>query len=467
MKTNILHHLLFFGASFITVVGMFTWGEHLKNIAPTKHVVIHSAAPTQLTELAIQQPLIRTTPITPLARQALALQKRLRESQGYSPPLFVLTPALTDRQELLTHATVVSFTHPDTGEEVGTWDTSIQKYPTWLTLSTGIASASFAVNPKRIVEYFARNGYPELISPPIHTIVQSTVTNKRGVTHAETTAIARAGFTFNVSEVSSQIAQAIQSGTPTLTIPLKHDNGRVYFASSSGIVVMDLLGVGQSNFARSDAGRDFNIRRALKSYLHNIIIPPGETFSFNRALDNAVTLNQGWKEALGIFDGWDLRPTPGGGICQTSTTFYRALLAAGLPIIEQYNHSLYVHYYEKYGVGLDATIFMGDKDLVFRNDTPSYMLVQAYADGYDAFINLYGVRDGRSVDLLGPYFATNAPEDLTVFNRKLHVNEIAWVQRIHRPNGETKENILVSRYKEIPIRLLAEHKKQKEETVEL
>ena len=110
---------------------------------------------------------------------------------------------------------------------------------------------------------------------------------------------------------------------------------------------------------------------------------------------------------------------------------------------------------------------MGDKDLVFRNDTPSYMLVQAYADGYDAFINLYGIKDGRTVDLEGPYFATNAPQDFKVYNRNLHVNEIAWIQRVHRPNGETEENILVSRYKEIPVRLLSEHKKQTEEKVEL
>ena len=464
VKTNILNHLLFFSASFITVVAIFTWGEYLKNQRATKHIVVHSAAP----EVHPPDDFIASpSHITPLARQALALQKRLRQSQGYAPHIFALTTAITERQELMTHRTTVSFTDTKTNEEIWSWDVSLQQYPAWLTLSTGLVSASYQVNPKRITEYFARNGYPESITPPIHSVIQSTETNRSGITHAETTTIARPGFTFNVSETANQVAQALLSGQSNVTIALQEDNGRIYYASASGIVVMDLLGTGRSNFARSTSQRDYNIRRALKSYLHNILIPPGETFSFNKVFGNAVTLNQGWKEALGIFNGSDLQPTPGGGICQTSTTLYRSLLAAGLPIEEQYNHSLYVHYYEKYGVGLDATIFMGGKDLVFRNDTPSYMLVQAYADEYDAFINLYGVKDGRSVDLEGPYFATNAPEDSKVHNRKLHVNEIAWVQRISQPNGETEENVLVSRYKEIPVRLLAEHKKQTEETVEL
>lgn len=472
MKTNILHHLIFFGASFITVIAIFTWGEFLSDKNTSKHVVIHSAAPEvpldTLGDFRASPPTIaRTKPVTPIARQALALQQRLRSSQGYAPPLFALTRALTQRQELIRQTTTLSFTHPETGEEIGHWEVSLQKYPAWLTLSTGIASASYQVNPKRIVEYLARNGYPELITPPTHSVVLSTERDRHGITRAETTQIARAGFTFNVSEAADHIADALTSGQSHLQIALQHDNGRIYFASASGVVAMDLLATGQSNFARSTAERDFNIRRALNQYLHNILIPPGETLSFNNAFGNAVTVRQGWKEALGIFNGQDLLPTPGGGICQTSTTFYRAILNAGLPIEEQHNHSLYVHYYEKYGVGLDATIFMGGKDLVFRNDTPSYLLVQAYDDEYDAYINLYGVKDGRSTELLGPYFATNAPEDFLVHNRKLHVNEIAWIQRIRRPTGETEENLLVSRYKEVPVRLLAEHKKLKEEAVEL
>ena len=55
----------------------------------------------------------------------------------------------------------------------------------------------------------------------------------------------------------------------------------------------------------------------------------------------------------------------GGGVCQVSTTMFRAALNAGLPIKERQAHAYRVHYYEEagYKAGIDATVFSPSVDL--------------------------------------------------------------------------------------------------------
>ncbi|MBD3156604.1 vancomycin resistance protein, partial [Candidatus Peregrinibacteria bacterium] len=97
-------------------------------------------------------------------------------------------------------------------------------------------------------------------------------------------------------------------------------------------------------------------------------------------------------------------PEYGGGLCQVSSTIYRAALMSGLPIVERSPHSYAVSYYAQiYGYGLDATIYIGVHDVKFINDTPGHILIQAYAEGSQAFFKFYGTDDGRSVALEGPY----------------------------------------------------------------
>ena len=123
---------------------------------------------------------------------------------------------------------------------------------------------------------------------------------------------------------------------------------------------------------------------------------------------------------------------------------------AGFPIVKRKAHSLYVTYYKQYGVGIDATIYPGTQDLVFVNDTPGPLVIQAYSEGNDAFVNFYGTPDGRTVELNGPYFASNAPEGLTYNDRPVAKTEILWVQNVTYPDGETREYKISSRYKELP-----------------
>ena len=102
----------------------------------------------------------------------------------------------------------------------------------------------------------------------------------------------------------------------------------------------------------------------------------------------------------------------GGGVCQVSTTMFRALLNTGLPITERNNHAYRVKYYENdQPVGLDAAIYLPNVDLKAINDTPAAILIQTEIDTENMIIHfkLYGKKDGRKIELSKPVLSDQAP----------------------------------------------------------
>ncbi len=197
--------------------------------------------------------------------------------------------------------------------------------------------------------------------------------------------------------------------------------------------IREVVGVGESHFAGSAPYREHNIVVGAR-LLDGILIAPGETFSFLEHI-GPIDESQGFVEGYSIIAERTVRNI-GGGICQVSTTVFRAALMAGLPIIERHPHAYRVRYYEQQSiVGLDATIFVStETDLKFRNDTPAYLLMQfeVYTDTDTIYVYLYGTKPNREVVLDGPYLSnwTPAPsEPVYLYNPELpqgHVRQTDW-----------------------------------------
>lgn len=218
-------------------------------------------------------------------------------------------------------------------------------------------------------------------------------------------------------------AQTVEIEIPLETIPPKIKTGDV-----NNLGIKDLLGRGASNFRGSIANRVFNIGHASNKF-KGILIPPGETFSFNEVLGDVSSLT-GYKQAFVIKDGKTVLGD-GGGVCQVSSTFFRAALAAGLPIIERRAHSYRVGYYEQgYPPGLDATVYAPTTDLKVLNDTPGHILIQPIFDPKASTLTfeLYGTSDGRIAKTTKPLVTgvSSPPEDLYVDDPSL-------------PTGTTKQ----------------------------
>lgn len=179
--------------------------------------------------------------------------------------------------------------------------------------------------------------------------------------------------------------------------------------------IKERIGRGTSAFAGSIAGRIFNVQHAAMK-IHGQLIAPGETFSFVKTVGD-ISAESGYQPAYIIKDGRTVLGD-GGGVCQVSTTLFRAALNAGLPILERHAHAYRVGYYEQQNskAGLDAAIFSPSVDLKFVNDTPGYILIQAYPDTKKLTLafELYGTNDGRVSEILNHivYGSIPPPEPL-------------------------------------------------------
>jgi len=185
----------------------------------------------------------------------------------------------------------------------------------------------------------------------------------------------------------------------TINLPINISQPIIKTADVNSLGIKKLVGKGVSYFKGSISSRIHNINLA-SSKLNGLLIPPGEVFSFNQALGD-VSRSTGYQEAYIIKDGRTILGD-GGGVCQVSTTLFRATLDAGLPIIERKAHAYRVSYYEQNSsVGLDATVFNPTADLKIKNDTPAYLLIQTHFDknNYCLIFELYGTSDGRSVSI--------------------------------------------------------------------
>ena len=96
--------------------------------------------------------------------------------------------------------------------------------------------------------------------------------------------------------------------------------------------------------------------------LNGVVIEPGSTFSFNESV-GTWSRNDGYRKAPVSFNG-QLIWTWGGGVCQTSSTLYNALLLAGLDLVERHRHRFAPGYVP---AGRDAAVAYSNIDLKFRN----------------------------------------------------------------------------------------------------
>jgi len=382
-------------------------------------------------------------------RIAKRLRERLRKTRG-SPPLTKLAKAIKVRQSLLKKKTAVIFSTEE-DQNYHKWDVSVSAYPTWIVPEFSLSDAKFELSSKRVQDFLDENEVVEYIKPTDVKLVGIRKDSyDEGLLRGVTDEIAKPGYVLDKEDLGDRTIDALMDDEDEVIIELEKTAGKIINKSGLKLGKLKLLASGRSDYTGSTYARKKNVQKALGNHVHNTMVKPGEEFSFNETLGGRVTLSNGWKMAKVILNGDELVDQPGGGICQASTTTFRAIVNGGFPVIERRSHSLYVSYYTKHGVGIDATIYPGTQDLVFLNDTEDYLLIQAYNEGTEAYVNIYGSPDGRKVELEGPYFAHTAPDDVTYNGRDISTKEILWFQHVKYKNGEEREYPILSRYQTLP-----------------
>lgn len=409
--------------------------------------------PTESSEAAVVNTTAASTRHDPHIAQALKLRARLLRENLLVPPAGILRNALRERQALLARQLIVRF---DAGaQSPAPWTIALADHPGWLSLTTSLLSAHYAIDPT-LVEHALRTEEIPGLARPSDARAEQIEQDEKGVLRVTIDGMAQEGYVFDSVNTAERIAQALEYDHKAITVSATVAGGGMALSLPDGQQKrLQLLAVGESDFAKSPEARIWNIKKALHERLNGIVIPADAPFSFNATLGGPVTLGKGWKEALGIFGGGTAM-TPGGGICQAATTTYRAAMFGGFPILERKSHSLYVTYYEKGGVGIDATIFPGQQNLVFVNDSGNELIMHARVDGTKATVALYGIPDGRRVAIEGPYFSTTPDRPAGLL--RLRHDQIGWLQRVEYPDGRSGEKSFISTYqKGIPSRLRKEY----------
>ena len=209
---------------------------------------------------------------------------------------------------------------------------------------------------------------------------------------------AQNGQELNVFTATIELRQGLLANKSEVELALEITEPAITEEKISSLGINDRLAIGESNFTGSTAARIQNIKVSSKKY-NGFIIKPNETFSFNTILGDVVA-STGYAPEKVIKNG-QIMYEYGGGICQVSTTLFRAAIMAGFPIVERKPHAFPVHYYEPQG--LDATIYPGSSDLRFTNDTAGPVLIQTHIIGKNIYFEIYGKSDGRTVTMNGPY----------------------------------------------------------------
>jgi vancomycin resistance protein YoaR len=171
--------------------------------------------------------------------------------------------------------------------------------------------------------------------------------------------------------------------------------------------ITQLIGTGSTDFTGSPSNRRTNITLGQKN-LNGKLVKPGGVYS---TVDELGPIEESTGFAIGlVIKNNRTIPEAGGGICQVSTTLFRAIMNAGIPIKERANHSYRVSYYERgVGPGLDATIYGPHPDFRWKNDFPNSVLVQSFIKGNVLTFEIYGTSDGRVSKIDNPTLLETLP----------------------------------------------------------
>ncbi len=240
------------------------------------------------------------------------------------------------------------------------------------------------------------------------------------------------GKEIKLDESIELIVKKLERGKDRITLPTKVQQPSIVAQTSediSKIGVRELIGSATTNFRSSPPNRVHNIENGVK-FISGSVIKPGDEFSTVGRL-GTIDQSTGYLPELVIRED-ETVPEFGGGLCQVSTTLFRAALDSGVRISERQNHSYRVSYYEP-PVGMDATIYYPRPDFKFVNDTDNYILIYGYTSGTTITFDFYGTRDGRVSEISSPvvYDITSPPESVYIDDPTLEMGEEKQIDHAH------------------------------------
>ena len=205
------------------------------------------------------------------------------------------------------------------------------------------------------------------------------------------------GREVNVAATVKEFKDRLAAGEKAFPITVKYEYPAVTEKALRVAPPVNRIAAFTTYYGRHDSPNRIHNIKLIASWLDGTLVMPDQKFSLADAIGD-FTPERGFKEAFVIMKG-ELVPELGGGTCQIGTTFYNALQLADIKILERENHSMYFNIYP---LGRDATVYPGQKDLKFMNDTSHPLLIKTVATNRRLSFRIYGTPTGKTVKFSYP-----------------------------------------------------------------
>lgn len=251
---------------------------------------------------------------------------------------------------------------------------------------TFFAQTGFKIH-RHLFDFWEAHGGVELFGYPVsREMIDKSDGTRRLVQYFE-----RARLEYNPERAGKP--DAVQVGQLGVWLAEQHALPAALLAPAQPIVKLS-----SASTTFGDSAGTYNATLAAQQ-LHGLVVEPGATLSFLTAMGE-ISERTGYTQGSAIVNN-RIVPIIAGGICQTSTTLYRAAFYAGLPIPERHAHSFYIDAFNDI-ISFDAAVFAPGLDLQIINDTPYPFLVTATGDQGTITVALWGQSDERSIQVLAP-----------------------------------------------------------------
>ena len=217
---------------------------------------------------------------------------------------------------------------------------------------------------------------------------------------------AQAGYRIDRTQLAADILAALDEGAYDRVVIVQ---GETIEPSVVRSQLEGLFGRVSSFSTTTTKDRDRNTNIALSAdAINGRVVLPGETLSFNDCTGQR-TGAKGYREA-GAIAGGVLVDDTGGGVCQTSSTLFNAVVRADLTIVKRSAHSWPSSYVNK---GEDATVNWPSLDFVFKNEGKFPVFVVAWYADQTVTVEIYGqlLENGMKIDLESTVTKTIKPSD--------------------------------------------------------
>jgi len=191
-------------------------------------------------------------------------------------------------------------------------------------------------------------------------------------------------------ESAKSLLKGFKPGSQPVTIPFIMHEAAVKAGDLSTALFADSLGSFSTKYMTSNKPRAANVELAAK-LINGTILLPGDEFSYNGSV-GPRTAARGFK-AASVYENNKMVDGLGGGICQTSSTLYAAVLYADLQVTERHEHSLEITYAP---LGMDATVAYGSLDFRFKNNTSMPIKITTSWGGGVVSVNIVGTKENKN-----------------------------------------------------------------------